>query len=72
MFWAPLGWIAGWAVHVLVWYEFFVIRFLAGFRFAAAAPPKFASLALAIPLLWITMRYIFKRFSGFRLRNYAG
>jgi len=74
MFSAPLAWISGWALHVLVWYEFFVIKFFADFRFAAAALPKFASLVFAILPFWITARYVFTRFSGFRLRirNYAG
>ena len=71
MFYAPLAWVAGWALHIIVWYEFFVIKLFADFRFAAAALPKFASLAFAALPFWITARYIFARFHGLHLRHYA-
>ena len=71
MFYAPLAWVAGWALHIIVWYEFFVIKLFADFRFAAAILPKYASLVFAAPPLWITARYVIARFSGLNLKNYA-
>ena len=65
MVWPALALFTSWPLHVLVSYQLGVVQILSRFSLASVSLPQFASIAIALPAVFISFRYLKRRFRPF-------